>query len=187
MEKGWGRRRSWLLFLLAALLILTLTAAGCGRGQQGGGAPAGEGGGPAGGEGAEKTVVTLYFADEQAEKLVPEEREVDREQLPAVLVEELIRGSKTGLGRTIPEGTRVLSVKVADGVAYVDFSREFRDNHWGGSAGELMTVYSIVNSLARLEGIDRVQFLLEGEVQEELLGHMYYGEPIEPDWDLVEE
>jgi germination protein M len=198
MEKRRGRifpgGRNLLLFLLAALVIIALTASGCGRGQEegppenGGTNQAEEQNSATGdGTGDENEVVTLFFADDQAEKLVAEEREVKKDQLPAAVVEELIRGSKTGLGRTIPEGTKLLSIQVEDGVAYVDFSQEFKDNHWGGSAGELMTVYSIVNSLARLDGIDRVQFLLEGEVQEELLGHMYYGEPIEPDWNLVEE
>jgi germination protein M len=191
MATNRGRRRNLLLFLLAALLILVLTAGGCGWRQQEGlpeenGSKEGEGEQSAAGD-DDMVRVTLYFADEQAENLVAEEREVEEDRLPAAIVEELIKGSETGLGRTIPEGTRVLSVEVKEGVAYVDFSREFKDNHWGGSAGELMTVYSVVNSLARLEEVDKVQFLLEGEVQEELLGHMYYGEPIEPDWDLVEE
>jgi len=148
MEKRRGRifpgGRNLLLFLLAALVIITLTASGCGRGQEegppeNGGTKQGEEQNSATGDGTgdENEVVTLFFADDQAEKLVAEEREVKKDQLPAAVVEELIKGSETGLGRTIPEGTKLLSIQVKDGVAYVDFSQEFKDNHWGGSAGEL--------------------------------------------------
>ena len=42
------------------------------------------------------------------------------------------------------------------------FSREFRDNHWGGLASELDTVYSVVNTLAEFKSVRAVQFLLEG-------------------------
>lgn len=188
MQKRYGRkyfgRGKPGTILLVALVSLVLVLGGCGRR-------------PEGGENvqvqtdrSQDTVrVTLYFADDQAQFLTAEEREVivNGKSLPEVVVEELIKGSQTGLGQTIPLGTRLLSLEVDNGVAMVNFSREFKENHWGGSAAETMTVYSIVNSLARLDGIERVQFLLEGEIQEELLGHMYYGEPIEPDWKLVAE
>ncbi len=138
--------------------------------------------------------VTLYFSkhfpDKNDEFLVPEEREVTKgdEPLEAVIVRELIKGrGKEGLSRTVPEGTRLLSVSVVDGVAYVNFSREFQNKHWGGTAGERMTIYSVVNSLCELPGIDKVQFLLEGEKQESILGHMGTTVLIAPDRDLIAE
>lgn len=172
---------------LATMLAIILLLGGCGRKPVETPAPNGGKGQVEQPQDIEETV-TLYFADDQANKLIAEERDVipGGKLLAAAVVEELIKGSETGLGRTIPDGTRVLDLRIEEGVAYVDFSQEFKKNHWGGSAGEIMTVYSVVNSLAHLEGIEKVQFLLEGEQVEELLGHMYYGEPIEPDWNLVE-
>ncbi len=35
--------------------------------------------------------------------------------------------------------------------------------HTGGEREELLTIYSIVNSLCKLDQIDRVQFLVEGK------------------------
>jgi germination protein M len=177
------------LSFLLVMLAMALLIIGCSRGPKKSPAPNGnEGGEEKPQEVAETVMVTLYFADDQAEKLIGEERDVtlDGESLAEAVVKELIKGSETGLGQTIPDGTRLLDLDIEAGVAYVDFSREFKENHWGGSAGEIMTVYSVVNSLAQLEGIDQVQFLLEGEEVEDILGHMYYGEPIKPDWDLVE-
>ncbi|MDH7577219.1 MAG: GerMN domain-containing protein [Bacillota bacterium] len=137
---------------------------------------------------AVKQQVTLFFADREAMYLVPEEREVTvkDEPLEAVMLQELIRGpQKPGLQATIPRGTRLLSVSVVSGVAYVNLSKEFKINHWGGSAGERMTLWSVVNSLCKLPGIQKVQFLLEGEKQESILGHMGTLEPVAPDWTLA--
>ncbi len=134
--------------------------------------------------------VTLYFGDGEATYLVPEEREVAKETRPLeeVVIEELIKGPQNpDLTRTVPQEAKLLSVKVVDGVAYVNFSKEFQTKHWGGSAGELMTLYSITNSLAELPGIEKVQFLLEGETQEAILGHADTTQPIEPNWELVKE
>ena len=58
-------------------------------------------------------------------------------------IEELIKGPKTNLSASIPTGTKLLGINIKDDVAYVDFSKEFINNHSGGSAGELMTLYSI--------------------------------------------
>ncbi|RDV83393.1 GerMN domain-containing protein [Ammonifex thiophilus] len=132
--------------------------------------------------------VTLYFADKEARYLIPEEREVKvgRQPLERVVVEELLRGpASPELCPTIPKGTRLLSLEVKDGIAYVDFSREFKLNHPGGSAAEIMTLYSVVDSLAHLGTVKRVQFLLEGQKKDSILGHLDTSLPLEPDWNLV--
>ncbi len=138
----------------------------------------------------EQQTVTLYFGDQEAMYLVPETRTVDKKDgiLEAAVVEELVKGpQKEGSARTIPEGTRVRSVNVVNGVAYVNFSQEFQTKHWGGSAGEIMTIYSVVNTLTDLPGVEKVQFLLEGEKLESILGHMDTTIPIEPDLNLIED
>lgn len=133
--------------------------------------------------------VTLYFGDKDAMYLVPENRTVDQKDgtLEAAVVEELVKGpEKEGSIPTVPEGTKVLSVTVVNRVAYVNFSKEFQTKHWGGSAGEIMTIYSVVNTLTELPGVEKVQFLLEGDKLESILGHMDTTIPIEPDPNLAE-
>ncbi len=137
---------------------------------------------------AGKEKVTLYFGDKEAMYLIPEEREVARGGKPIeqVIVEELIKGPRNPeLSRTIPPQARLRSIRVENGVAYVDFSKEIQTRHWGGSAGEAMTIYSVVNSLAGVSGIEKVQFLVEGKKQESLVGHADTTEPIAPNWDKV--
>ncbi|MEW6546561.1 MAG: GerMN domain-containing protein [Bacillota bacterium] len=138
---------------------------------------------------ADRTVrLTLYFADSQAQHLVPEVREVHQGNvsLPDLVIQELIKGpTAPGLGITIPREARLLSsVKVEKGVAFVNFNKEFQSKHWGGSAGEMMTVYSIVNSLTELEGIKAVVFLVDGE-RLDTLGHLDLTEPVERSEDLI--
>ncbi|MEW6572998.1 MAG: GerMN domain-containing protein [Bacillota bacterium] len=136
-----------------------------------------------------KVKVTLYFGDKQAMYLVPEEREVVKgnQTLEEVVVNELIKGPlNPELVKTIPDGTILRSVQVVDGIAYVNFSKDFQTKHWGGSAGETFTLYSVINSLAKLEGIQKVQFLLEGEKMGTLAGHIETTEPMAPQWNLVQ-
>lgn len=137
-----------------------------------------------------KEKITLYFGDQDAMYLVPEEREVvaGNKKIEEVVIEELIKGPrKAGLFQTVPKEAKLISIEVVDGIAYVNFNQEFQTKHWGGSAGEAMTLYSITNSLAKLPGIEKVQFLLEGKKQEAILGHADTTEPIAPNWSMVKE
>ena len=126
-------------------------------------------------------VVVLYFGGANAEQLVREERTVVRgsERTEAVVIRELIKGPETeGLFATIPPETRLLDIRITEGTAFVSFSRELQTRHPGGTAGEMFTVYSIVNSLTELAGIVQVQILIEGDKAETLAGHMEIMEPL---------
>jgi germination protein M len=85
----------------------------------------------------------------------------------------------------MPPNVVLRKVWVEDGVAYVDFSREFQTEHWGGSTGDTFTLFSVVNSLTELPGIEAVQFLVEGKVEEAALGHTDTTEPIRRREDLI--
>lgn len=176
------------LLLLACLGMIALLLAGCGGSREAKPAPV-QNQPPVSDAPKEAPVkIILYFSDSQADRLVPEEREVLKNGRPLeeIIVRELIKGpAKKGLIKTIPESARLLSLSVKDGVAYVNFSGEIQTKHWGGSAGEGMTVYSVVNSLTQLEGIKKVQFLVEGKKVESLLGHMDTSEPVGPNKSLI--
>jgi germination protein M len=173
------RRRFQILVVL--ILVLSLAAGGCGLLRP-----------PAEDEDNENAVidpapsedtvaVVLYFAGPDAERLVREERTAVRgsERTEAVVIRELIKGPETaGLSPTIPPETRLLDIRISEGTAFVSFSREIQTRHTGGTAGEMFTVYSIVNSLTELAGIVQVQILIEGDKAETLTGHMEIMEPL---------
>lgn len=132
--------------------------------------------------------IKIYFADEEAAKLVPEKR---RAKLGAgkaadarTIVAEIIKGPRSDtLLPTVPAGARLLNAYELGDLLVLDFTHEIRTNHMGGSAGELLTVYSIVNTLAaNLEGIKRIRMLVEGEEVETLTGHLDLTKPLSPRW-----
>jgi len=87
----------------------------------------------------EMVEVNLYFSDSQAMYLIPEKRKIS--QIPSIVrqaVNELIKGPENSdFYRTIPEGTQVNEVYIADDIVYIDLSEEIFKNHPGGSSGEL--------------------------------------------------
>lgn len=135
--------------------------------------------------------ITLFFSDEQAEFLIEESREVVDPGSPSALaqavLEELLRGPKSGLQPTIPAGTRIVSpVSCSQGLCTVDLSEEFVIRHPGGTSGELMTIYSVVETLCTsVPGVKRVQFLVAGKPRETLAGHLFIGEPVMSDPSLL--
>lgn len=132
--------------------------------------------------------VTLYFSDSEAEFVVPEKRKINLKtgkSTEEIIINELIKGPETkGLNSIIPEGTRLISVETKDGVCNLNLSKEFIDNNYAGSAGETMTIYSIVNSLTELQGVRKVQFFIEGKKREVYL-HMAFDTPIERDEGII--
>jgi spore germination protein GerM len=135
--------------------------------------------------------VKLFFQAADRPGLMIEERAVaqsnDLSRQIKSVVEELIAGSKGGLSPTLSPATRVLEVFVtARGVAYVNLSKEAAEGASGGSEAELITVYSVVNSLAvNFPAIKRVQILLEDKPRPTLWGHVDLTRPLPPDMTLL--
>jgi spore germination protein GerM len=135
--------------------------------------------------------VRLYFEAPDREGLLPEEREVafssDLARQLRTVVEELAKGSTTGLVATLPAGTRVLEVFVqARGVASVDLSSEVTSGLPGGSKAELLTVYSVVNTIVtNFPSVSRVRILVDDQPVASLGGHVDVSRPLPPDMTLV--
>ena len=135
--------------------------------------------------------VKLFFQSPGGRGLAVEERPVAfssdvARQLHAV-VEELVKGSQSGLLATLPPDTRVLHVFVsARGIAYVDLSKEATVVQPAGSEAEMMTVYSVVNSLAaNFPAVQRVQILIDDRPAATLAGHVDLTRPLRPDMSLL--
>lgn len=135
----------------------------------------------------EMVEVKLYFSDSQAMYLVLEKRKIPQApSLARQAVIELIKGPENSdLYPTIPEGTQVNELYIAGDIAYIDLSEEIFKNHPGGSSGELMTVYSIVNTLTEISQIKGVQILVEGNEKKSLMGHIDISMPLLRDEDWI--
>ena len=132
--------------------------------------------------------ITLYFADKDGSALVEETRKItvnEKEKIEMQAIKELIKGpDDKELSKTIPAETKILSVETKEGVCFVNLSQEFISRHPGGTMGEQLTIYSIVNTLTSLEGIEKVQFLIEGQKNESFI-HMLINEPFVRDEALI--
>lgn len=137
----------------------------------------------------EKKYIKLYFSDLNSEKLIAEAREItvsQKETMEMRVLKELVKGPvNPKLMKTIPAETKILSVETKEGICFVNLSQEFRTRHSGGSAGEMMTVYSIVNSLTEIEGVEKVQFLIEGQKKDVFI-HLIFNEPFSRDQELIQ-
>lgn len=113
--------------------------------------------------------VSLYFAESTDTEayLVKEIREIQvSKELYKNIVEELIKGPQSDqLYSTIPSNVKVNSVKISEGTATVDFSKEIITNFQEiphSSTTEVLAIFSIVNTLTEFEEIKKVKITIEG-------------------------
>lgn len=122
----------------------------------------------------------IYFSTNNASYLRAESRTLPEDaDIYLHLFEELKAGPESEeLAATIPNGTELLNYEIEAKKIILNFNFALKSNHWGGSTGEQMTVYSIVNTYTDLDEIESVEILLEGENVETLVGHLDLSRPL---------
>ena len=121
--------------------------------------------------------VVLYFAGGDGNNLIASSREKyysTSMPLERFVVEELIAGPSNqaeGLFPSVNSGTKVISVTTRDGICYVNLDENFLTVV--NNVPTEISVYAIVNSLAELSSINRVQILVNGEVPASLSATAY--------------
>ena len=112
--------------------------------------------------------VKLYFANYEGDKLIAVNREkYYSTNIPVerLVVEELIAGPESaseGLYPSINPEVKIVNVTTRDGVCYVNLDSGFLTGI--GNVPMETSIYSIVNSLAELSNVNKVQILINGEV-----------------------
>ena len=137
--------------------------------------------------------VRLYYESPQM-LLAAETRNIALPESPAaaipVLVRELMKGpSKPPLGRLFPADTVVRGAYLLPGgTVLVDLGGPTLTQGWGtGSHGELMSVYSLVQSvMANFADARRVRVVVNGTPAETLAGHVSLDRSLTPVTSLVE-
>lgn len=108
--------------------------------------------------------VVLYFASAENTGLVKTPSLVayrSTSALERVIVEKIIEGpSDESLSATVSPTLTLLAVNVRDKICYVNFDDKFVTETT--TAYDYIPVYSIVNSLTELDGIDSVQISING-------------------------
>jgi spore germination protein GerM len=132
--------------------------------------------------------LNLWFASREEDALVAERRRVSSSQTPVervkIVLQELIAGPKGQALPTVPAEAKVREVFIDDqGTAYVDFSEALSQANRIGPWAEMLTLRSLVQTLAaNIPEVKRVQILIEGREAETLAGHMDIRRPLDTTW-----
>lgn len=113
--------------------------------------------------------ITLYFATAEGDALMETHRYVGYNadlSMEQVVLEQLIAGpneeeAAVGMVATMPEAAVVNKVSTKDGICYVDWNEKFLNGR--ANVQEAIVLYSVVNSLAELANVNKVQFRINGE------------------------
>lgn len=116
----------------------------------------------------EKVTIRLYFTNEEGNGLVAVERTKAYNtniSLDRFVMEELIKGpestKKEGVYPTISPNTKLLSTYVKDNTCYVNFDSTFLTQV--SDVQNEVIIYSVVNTLCNVPGIDKVQIIIDGK------------------------
>lgn len=114
----------------------------------------------------------VYFPKESENNVTFVAVSRDVSATPAVgraAIEELLKGPTSeerarGLYTPIPEGTRLLSLKIVDGTAYADFDKQL-EYRMGGSVRVMAVRRSIELTLKQFSTVQRVVISVEGKTE----------------------
>ena len=105
-----------------------------------------------------KTIVTLYFKNNETNELAKETRLIDSKVLLKNPYEELVKMILDGpennnYGKVIPEGTNLLETSFENGCVTINFSKEFIDSN-ADNIQKSNSIYSLVNTLTELTEVN---------------------------------
>lgn len=116
----------------------------------------------------ERVRLKLYFANADGTMLIATNRTMAYNtniSMEKLVVEQLLSGPASDVADvvypTINPNTKVLSISVKDGICYVNFDENFLTQIYSVSSD--VAIYSIVNSLAELTHVNKVQISVNGE------------------------
>lgn len=134
------------------------------------------------------TTLTLYFANREGTGLVKEECDVHYSSnisLDKLVMTKLIEGPENNeLQATLPSGTKIVMISVADGICYVNLDETFK-NDQNNEILEQVVLYSIVDSLTELPEVDKVQITVNGDSSGSLRYNYALSEIYERDNSLI--
>ncbi|MCI9377304.1 MAG: GerMN domain-containing protein [Eubacterium sp.] len=113
----------------------------------------------------QSATLTLYFSNQEGNGLVAETQDIHYSSnisMEKLVMERLLLGPKGADAKSaIPEGTKLISVSVSDGVCFVSLDETFRNQDY--NIEEPIVLYSIINSLSELSTVNKVQVSVGGD------------------------
>lgn len=135
----------------------------------------------------ERVTLQLYFVNEAGDSLVSEVDDVmygGNVSMERFVMENLLKGPQNaGAYPAINPECKILNVTTKDDICYINLSSAFLTKTT--NATDEVILYSIVNSLTSLTGINKVQIMIDGET-EVSFGTFYLATPFEAKHSLTE-
>lgn len=143
---------------------------------------------PGAADGSEQADVWFVRQQESGLWLEPETVPLDEATVGVLraAVEAIIKGETVNpdLVSLVPPGTRLLDVRIEDGLALIDMSADIV-RAAGGSAQELAFAQQLAQTASQFDTVDAVRLLVEGEPVDELWGHVDWSEPLTADPQML--
>lgn len=131
--------------------------------------------------GEEYTTVKIFYPN--GAKLVMEEREIKRvfsqKKILKMVLHEFLKGLEGAERNIIPEDSLLLGIFIGnDGIAYINFSEEFRRNFHGDIIDEYLLLKGIYESTMTNIRVDNVRILIENKEVDTIGGHFLADRPL---------
>lgn len=131
----------------------------------------------------------IYYVDHSMLRLVPVNVNFEKtttkgaaEKMIKLLIDGKDKNPK--ILRVIPDEKNCMRVEIKNKTAIVDIKETFIKNKSANKVHGLLAVYSIVNSLTSIEGIDTVKFSFNGNVEKGFVPNLDMRETFIPDYYL---
>ena len=131
----------------------------------------------------------IYYVDHSMLRLIPMDVNFEKtttNDAASKMIKMIIEGKDNNpkILRVIPDEKNCMSVKIKNKTAIVDIKENFIKNKPANKVHGLLAVYSIVNSLTSIEGIDTVKFSFNGNVEKGFVSGLDMRETFIPDYYL---
>jgi len=138
----------------------------------------------------EAHTLKIYFGQKSKDLLASENRIVRKRSMLIAqarqIIETVLEGpTSNSFYPVIPKGTTLRGLFFDSGVFTVDLSKEFAEISNFGAAEQILSVYSLVNSLTELDPRARVRFLINGSEPSVDNGHVDISQTLTRNEDLV--
>ena len=127
----------------------------------------------------------VYYVDHSMLRLIPIDvnlGKVTKGRAAKIMAEKLVDDKNPKTLKLIPDEEGCIDVDVKGNTAIVDLKKTLAKNKPENRTHGLLMVYSIVNSLTSIDGIDTVKFLVDGKEEKNYISGLDMREVFIPDY-----
>ncbi len=121
-------------------------------------------------------------------KLRTEERviTVNEDRIELAVMDQMMKGPKnTYFSTPFGEGSKILDVNISNNICYVSVSNDFINQKWLANEENMLYLYSIVNTFTEIEGVHKVQVLIEGRKKDVKIGNISLNQTLARNDDYI--